>query len=194
MNGIDAEMFTPAPNKTKNARLTLLFTGVMNFGPNVAASMFLIKNVLQEVSTPLHLRIVGRNPAPELVALAQSSRVHDIEVTGMIPNIVEEYQRADLFVAPIWGSTGTKNKVLEALACGLPVLTTTDVTSGFTDPFPPVLACTDSHTFIARLRDIAKCPDVLGELGRAGREYACNLGWEARTARLISAMQPPSRS
>jgi glycosyltransferase involved in cell wall biosynthesis len=187
-NGVDVDTFRPdtggGQRRRRSGPLELLFSGVMNFEPNVRAVRMLVEEILPRVSAPVALRIVGKNPAPEVLRLAGGA-AGTVTATGAVEDIVGEYRRADLFVAPIYRSTGTKNKVLEALACGLPVVTTESVAEAFT-PRPAGLLAADSPArFAQTIEALAGRRELLESLGEAGvRSVGENFTWERRTTEL----------
>ncbi|WP_263368589.1 glycosyltransferase [Edaphobacter bradus] len=112
-------------------RNCIVFSGVMNYPPNADAAIFLLKLILpavRRVAPELEVLIVGREPAPELVNLAR--HYHDVTVTGAVDDIRPYLERADVFVAPLRFASGVQNKVLEAMAMEIPVVTTPVVASG----------------------------------------------------------------
>lgn len=124
-NGIDLNYFQPQDVPREPA--TLLFTGNYEYAPNVDAARRLAADLLPRVQARLQSRgiglklwLVGNAPPPELQALDSES----IRVTGRVPDIRPYLAQATLFVSPLRLGAGIKNKVLEALAMGLPVVAT----------------------------------------------------------------------
>ena len=102
----------------------ILYVGDMSWGPNISAAVFLAHEVLPELRGRLprvRLRIVGRNPAPEVRSLA---RLPGIEVTGGVPSIKPHLLDAQVLAVPLDSGGGTRLKILEAFAAGLPVVST----------------------------------------------------------------------
>jgi glycosyltransferase involved in cell wall biosynthesis len=120
-NGIDLAYFR-LPRVRHRAR-ALLFVGNYEYAPNVDAALLLARRVLPQVRQHMpdvRLWLVGNAPPPELEALAGDS----IKVTGRVPDVRPCLARASLFACPLRFGAGIKNKVLEALAMGLPVVAT----------------------------------------------------------------------
>jgi len=120
-NGIDLDFFKVEPSKREKARL--LFTGNYEYQPNLDAAMLLATEILPEVQAAipdLKLWLVGNAPPPELIALQSDA----IEVTGRVPDIRPYLAEATIFVCPLRLGAGIKNKVLEAMAMGLPTIAT----------------------------------------------------------------------
>ncbi len=121
-NGVDCAFIRPAVLREGGAPV-LLFTGDMGFEPNVQAACLLAQRVFPEVRH-LHpeaeLHLVGRNPGPRILAL----RAPGITVTGEVPDMIPHLHSATVYVAPLATGAGTRTKLLEAMAAGLPIVTT----------------------------------------------------------------------
>lgn len=119
-NGVDTTIFA-AKNHDYSHNHTLLFTGNMDYGPNVDAVVYFAEKILplvQEHFSDVQFVIAGQRPIPKVTALASSK----IKVTGFIPNLAEQYNAASVVVAPLRFGAGTQNKVLEAMAMAVPVV------------------------------------------------------------------------
>jgi glycosyltransferase involved in cell wall biosynthesis len=114
---------------------TLLFIGSFNYEPNIEGVLWFAKAVwprlLQRVGKPLRLVIAGPNPPPSIRALARPRRLSRlfgakgvIEVLGWVPELRPLYQAATLVVAPLRAGKGTRLKLLEAAAEGVPIVST----------------------------------------------------------------------
>lgn len=124
-NGIDLDFFNP---KADFAKLTddelpikrgaphMIFTGQMDYRPNVEAVCYFVDKILPRVrviNPDAHFTIVGRNPTKEVIALAGHGAV---TVTGSVDDVRGWIDAADLVVAPLQIARGIQNKVLEAMA------------------------------------------------------------------------------
>jgi polysaccharide biosynthesis protein PslH len=127
-NGIDLDKFsnpgtiTPDPYK-------IIYTGNMSYFPNTDGIVYFVTEIfpliLQQVPQA-RLTIVGQNPPAKVLRMHGGS----ISVTGFVPNIRDEYLKSSVSVAPIRFGSGTLNKILEPLALGLPVVSTTLAAAG----------------------------------------------------------------
>ena len=102
----------------------IVFTGAMNYPPNIVAADFLARLLLPRVRTvrpDTQLVIVGREPDPRVLGLAA---LDGVDVTGAVDDIRPWLQSAQVFVCPMLSGTGIKNKLLEAMASGLPCVAT----------------------------------------------------------------------
>lgn len=118
-NGIDTEFFKSS--KTEKT-FDLLFTGNMNYPPNVEAAVFLAKKVipLLKVDFPnIKLQIAGATPHPQVKSLANAN----VFISGWVDDIRVCYNLSKIFVAPMQIGTGLQNKLLEAMSMKMPCIT-----------------------------------------------------------------------
>jgi sugar transferase (PEP-CTERM/EpsH1 system associated) len=102
----------------------VVFVGQMDYLPNVDAASFFAKDILPKIRkshAALQFAIVGRNPSPRVLELAKLSGV---SVIGAVPEVQPYLENAVAAVAPFRICQGVQNKILEALAIGLPVVAT----------------------------------------------------------------------
>lgn len=105
-------------------RSAIVFTGAMNYQPNIDAALFLINDIfprIQAAHPEAELLIVGHSPVPALVAAGQRPGV---TVTGFVDDVRPYLERAAVFAAPLRFGAGIQNKVLEAMAMEVPVVAT----------------------------------------------------------------------
>jgi len=120
-NGIELERFQ-ASHSGRDEQ-TLLFVGNYEYPPNQDAARLLVERILPEVraqAPAAKLQLVGVNPSEWMRALEDDH----IEVTGPVPDVSPYLARATAFICPLRIGAGLKNKVLEALAMGAPVVAT----------------------------------------------------------------------
>ena len=165
-NGVDADRFQPGPEARESA--TLLFTGNFEYEPNVDAALWLAADLLpglRQQGLDAQLWLVGHAPPQALRALAGDQ----ILVTGRVPDLRPWLQRATLYVCPLRKGAGIKNKVLEALAAGCPLLATPLSADGIAieDGRHALLAERDAFpAAVRRLLDDAALRDGLALAGR----------------------------
>jgi sugar transferase (PEP-CTERM/EpsH1 system associated) len=120
-NGVDAAFFTP---RDAEKRFDLLFTGNMNYPPNIDSVLFLVHRVLPLVRRKrpgTSLLIAGVDPVQRVRELAERDPL--VTVSGWVKDIRDSYASAQLFVAPMQIGTGLQNKLLEAMAMRMPCVT-----------------------------------------------------------------------
>ena len=122
-NGI-YEAAAHAPIQRNDSRPpTIGFLGNMAYRPNVIGALSLHADVFLPLKAhipDLRLKIIGRDPVPEIVALASS----DVEVTGTVDDIWPHIDSVDVFIFPMTTGAGLQNKILEVMHAGKPVITT----------------------------------------------------------------------
>ncbi len=174
-NGVDAAFFRD-PDGPEPPRFRILFVGAMDYSANVDAAVWFTREVwpLLGGRSGLVLTFVGRSPAAAVRALADGSRV---QVTGTVADVRPFYREALLQVVPLRTGAGTRLKILESMAAGVPVVSTAVGAEGLrVRPGEHFLLAESPREFrdgIVRLLDDAELWRRLAESGRdlARREY-----------------------
>lgn len=120
VNGVDFEYFKPRLNSIVNN--AVIFTGQMDYFPNVDAVKYFCVDILPLIkkSIPdIKFYVVGRNPPAALKKICK-----EVVMVGFTEDIREYLAKASIYVAPFRIAHGIQNKILEAMAFGLPVVTT----------------------------------------------------------------------
>jgi sugar transferase (PEP-CTERM/EpsH1 system associated) len=196
-NGVDLEHYTPRPEQAEPRHL--VFTGVMDYLPNVDACEFFAREVLPQLAQrfpDVRFTIVGSNPAPRARALAA---IQGVTVTGFVDDTRAWLARASISVAPLRIARGIQNKVLEALAMGLPVVGTSSATQGIEGVAGRDFLVADSAAEqVQAIARLFEAPDEARALGRRGREFVeAHYAWEhvfAPLDRLLERLQPATGS
>lgn len=120
-NGVDMDHFTP---QDEQPSFDLLFTGNMNYPPNIDSVLFLVNKVLplvRRTKPDANLLISGVDPSPSVRELARKDP--RITVSGWVKDIRSSYAASRIFIAPMQIGTGLQNKLLEAMAMRMPCIT-----------------------------------------------------------------------
>jgi glycosyltransferase involved in cell wall biosynthesis len=166
-NGVDCEFFTAARPPESGARL--LFTGAINYVPNTDAVLYFCDEILPRVRAvrpDVSFAIVGRDPPERVRRLAGPS----ITVTGTVPDVRPWMRDAAVVVVPLRSGSGTRLKILEALASGCAVVSSSigceglEVTHG-----RDILIADRPDEFAAGVLRCLADPGLRARLGRGGR-------------------------
>jgi glycosyltransferase involved in cell wall biosynthesis len=169
--GVDADYFQPCKGEGERPA-TVGFLGSMDWMPNVEAVKWFagdIFPVLKEGVPGLRLLVIGRRPPPSIRALA--SQDAQIEVTGTVDDVRPFLARCDLLVVPLLSGGGTRIKIMESLAAGLPVVSTAIGAEGLGLVDGEHLLIADSGPeFVAAVSRLIADEELRQRLIAAGRE------------------------
>jgi polysaccharide biosynthesis protein PslH len=168
-NGVDNDYFGPAANSYDPE--TIAFIGRMDYYPNQECMFDFCAKVLprlQAVRPQLKLIIVGADPS---LAVQRLGMLPGVTVTGSVPDVRPFLRGAALMVAPLNIARGTQNKILEAMAAGVPVVTS-GVAAGGVDASSPehFLVASTPEEYTAAILRIIDEPAERKRLSLAGRE------------------------
>ena len=183
-NGVDLEYFRS--KGIAKQRGSIVFTGVMDYFPNVDAVMWFCDEVLPMVQrqTPeAVLTICGSRP---VAAVRRLAKRRGITVTGRVPDTRPYMDEAELFVAPMRMARGIQNKLLEALAMGLPCVASGAATRGAAVPDGEgILTADDPKEFAERIVCLLRDGAFRLKMARKARAAVeANYRWETQLARL----------
>jgi sugar transferase (PEP-CTERM/EpsH1 system associated) len=182
-NGVDAQSLRP--QATPSVTPTVVFCGVMNYAPNEQGALWLGRNVwplVRQKRADARLEIVGSDPSHQVRDLAV--RDGTITVTGRVPDVRPHLWAAAVGAAPLFTARGIQNKVLEAVAAGLPTVVTPVVREGLPDEVAAACVTADGASAFADaiVALLAMSPDE--RRAQALRADLAALSWERRLAPL----------
>jgi glycosyltransferase involved in cell wall biosynthesis len=170
---------------------SIIFTGVMDYAPNEDGALHLIQDIaplLRRAVPDLEILIVGRDPSRRLRQAASQSP--GVQVTGFVDDMRPYLERAAVCVAPLRYASGMQNKVLEALAMQVPVVSTSVVTEGLQvgGVEAPVLNARTAAEFAEATVRLLKSPDERARLSMRGRRFVENNFCWRRSAEQLERM------
>lgn len=183
LNGVDADFFSPdaaRPSPFGTGELPLVFTGAMDYWPNIDAVTWFAGEMLPALRgrfPALRLHIVGRSPAPAVRALASEA----VNVTGTVPDVRPYLQHAAAVVAPLRLARGIQNKVLEAMAMARPVVAAGSCVRAITgQDLPGLRAADDVEDYVERLSALLADRAAADAAGHGGRQFVLDAySWDA---------------
>jgi polysaccharide biosynthesis protein PslH len=178
-SGVDLERFRY--NDQNRDQATIVFSGRMAYFPNADAARFLVHEVLPYVRQQVpqvQLEIVGADPPANVQELAKQAGV---TVRGYVPDLAHVLQHATVAVAPIRTGTGIQTKVMEAMACGTPVVATPQALAGIEAQADLHALCAeDAPAFAAKLVQLLQDATLRQQLAQAARTWLeVRYTWEA---------------
>ncbi len=186
-NGVDVASLQPPDPPARSS--DVVFCGVMNYAPNEQAVLWLAHDIWPRVRArrpDATLTIVGSHPTRAIQSLANDTL--GIRVTGAVPDVRPYLWHAAVAVAPILTARGIQNKVLEAVAAGLPTVVTPNIMSSL----PPTIAdaCVAGNTANDLADAIAGLLEQSPEQRRAfaARAHVDALTWERQLAAVPSIL------
>ncbi|MEQ1907637.1 MAG: glycosyltransferase [Vicinamibacterales bacterium] len=188
-NGVDAEYWQP--DIQRSSAKTILFTGKMSYHANETAALRLLGRIMPIVWRSLpdaHVVLAGLDPSPDVRAHAADSRV---TVTGYVPDLRPHFHAARLVMAPLEYGVGIQNKVLEAMASGVPVVASNAACEGIgAVPDRDLLAGETDEELAAHAVALFGDEHRRQALARSGRRYVvANHDWVTLSQRLVAVYQ-----
>ncbi len=174
-NGVDVQYFSPQEWDPAAPRTNLVFAGSMDYSANIDAVLWFSKNIWPELSRQhpaLSFTVVGRDPSPDVRALAQDpAHGNRITITGTVPDVRPYYSGALATVVPLRIGSGTRLKILEAMAARIPVISTRLGAEGLDVEDGTHLLLADSPSeMITAVSRLAASPQLWQRLSRSARE------------------------
>lgn len=168
-NGIDTHFYRPSD---LNARpIDLLFVGAMSYVPNEEAVLYIYHKLipmLSERGLRPQVAIVGHSPGRKLRQLHSGS----FQITGRVADTREYYASAKIFVAPMFYGTGQQNKILEAMAMGVPVVTTSHANDAIgARPGVEIMIANSAEQFVEIMSNLMIDEDLRQQLASNARKF-----------------------
>lgn len=183
-NGVDAEYFSPAagyPDPYPASTKALVFTGAMDYWPNVDAVVWFAKEVLPRVMeehSGAVFYVVGSRPVPEVKALAGPGVV----VTGRVEDVRPYLAHAAAAVTPLRIARGIQNKVLEAMAMAKTVISSRQAMEGIAARVGEEILCADDAITFAAATNKALSGFDCGKAARA--RVIADYSWDANLSKV----------
>jgi sugar transferase (PEP-CTERM/EpsH1 system associated) len=183
-NGVDVDFFTPDETVMRDD-CTAVYMGDYKYFPNVDAVLYFAQEILPLIRAKrpdFKLTLLGKDPSPEIQALAGDG----VTVTGLVEDTRPYLQGSAVFVCPLRSGSGTRFKLMEALACGCPVVSTAVGCEGL-DAIDGehMLIRDDPQAFADAVIDLLGNPERGAAIGRAGRAWVVEKHAWSHSAALV---------
>lgn len=168
-NGVDLNYFHFRPESPRKSSV-IVFLGRMDYYPNIDGVQLFASAIfprVRKIVPQAEFRIVGSNPSAPIQQLA---KIPGITVTGHVADVRPHLLDAAVAVAPLRIARGTQNKILQFLAMGIPVVTTTQAAKGVeAEPGRDFLVADEPQAFADEVVRLLKDPGLRDNLADAGR-------------------------
>ncbi len=176
-NGVDTDFFYPQNSKLKNA---ICFVGSMQYIPNSEAAIWFATEIFPLIKKSIPdavFKIIGANPRKDLIMSA--GNIDGVEVLGRVNDVREYMSDCKVSVCPVKIAGGIQNKILEAMAMGIPVVTTPEGAEGIGADENILKVAVSNKEFAQKVIDIMKSNDMQKEISTKSRKFASdNFSWE----------------
>lgn len=170
-NGVDWEYFS-AGEKIDRDPATVIFSGKMSYHANVTMLMFLVREVMPIVwaeNPDVKLLVVGKDPSASVRTLGEHPA---ITVTGTVPDLRPYLRKATMAVVPLVYGAGSQLKLLEAMACGTPVVATPRAILALkAKAGQDLLVAEQPEEIAASILKLIENPDFSYHVGQNGQKY-----------------------
>lgn len=171
-NGVDTKKFYTLNKSPETKAPTIIFTGNMKYAPNVEAVKWFVNTCFPSILSEIpeaKFRIVGVNPAPDVLAL---EKIEHVEVVGFVEDLALEINEAKVAVAPMQSGSGIQNKILEAMACKTPVVTTKKGCEGLmAKSGEAIVVANKANEFAKDVISLLTDTKLNEEIGEGGHQY-----------------------
>ncbi len=183
-NGVDTTYFEPIPSIVR--QFDAAFVGNLGYIHNDRAAHYLIDEVMPLLSGDVRILIAGSRPSDWLNIKQRSN----IRVEGWTEDIRHHYQRANVLIAPIFTGSGQQNKILEAMAQGIPCITTSFVNESIgAIPNEQILIADTPKRMAGDIQQLKVNKDLWNQLSYAGRNFVKdNFDWSNATEPLLQKL------
>jgi glycosyltransferase involved in cell wall biosynthesis len=186
-NGIHADHYVAHEERIDLGDCALTFTGKMDYRPNVDAALWFTDDILPRISAELpqvHFYIVGQKPHPQLTELRSHAQV---EVTGWVPDVLPYLHATDVYVAPLRMGSGTRFKLLEAMAAGRAIVATSLAAAGLEHNNALIIADAPGD-FAQAIIDLLLDPAARAQRGTTSHDWVqTHYDWSVLLPRLLEA-------
>ena len=187
-NGVDPSFLSYHAHKAP--AYDVVFVGNLGYGPNKEAALYLVNTLQPELikmGLNINILLAGARPGNKLKRLAQPGKV---TVKGWVEDIREAYADGRILVAPMFSGLGQQNKILEAMAMGLPCVTSTMVNNAIgAEENREILVGDNAKDLAGHIYQLLTNDDLYQQLASAGKAFVqSHYKWEDQVAKLEAVL------
>ena len=184
-NGVDTTYYSAQPQQKQ---FDLIFTGNMGYMPNIDAAECIVKEIfpaIREKYPDIRIALCGANPSPRVLALES----RQVTVTGWVNDMREYYAKSRIFIAPMRLGTGLQNKLLEAMAMGIPCITSPLAATPLNaQANHDIMVCNSTLGYIDAIDNLLKDAGYYARIAQNGQAFVqANYNWE-HTSRILEEL------
>ncbi len=184
-NGVDLDYFHSSQPVPSKAPPRCVFVGVQNYEPNVDGIEWFCQEIWPAVKAQVpdaELDIVGKSPAPRVMALASQAGVN---VTGSVPDVRPYVENASVVIAPLRVARGIQNKVLEAMSMSRAVVSSMQALDGLDIADPPAEGVTTPSEWTKAVVTLMRDPEQRKPLEERGRQFVTDyFRWDTNVRKI----------
>ncbi len=186
-SAISVDDYASHPQMVDLGAHALVFTGKMDYRPNVDAALWLVNDILPLIRgrvPDVTVTLVGQQPSTRLNIL---SNIRGVVITGGVTSVVPYLSAAAVYVAPLRMGSGTRLKLLEAMAAGSPIVATTAAAAGLMpDAKAAMLIADGAQAFADAVIGLLTRPDKRADMIQAGKiAVRAHYDWSATAPALL---------
>ncbi|MBS0270373.1 MAG: glycosyltransferase [Proteobacteria bacterium] len=184
-NAADVDYYQPRPTDPPPDGRTLLFFGLLSYVPNIDGVLHFVENIwplIAKANPDARLKIVGKNPPPQLKALAGPR----IEFTGFVPDLRPHLASAAVVIVPLRLGGGTRLKIVEGMAMGKAIVSTELGAEGIeAESGRDLLIADEPQAFADAVGRLLAEPELAAQVGQAARKLAVRrYSWNSAAQKL----------
>lgn len=186
-SGIFVDDYAIPDKEIELSENAVVFTGKMDYRPNVDAMLWFADSILPKIPEA-NLMIVGQKPHPRIQHLPERD---NISLTGWVDTVPPYLHASDVYIAPLRMGSGTRLKILEAMATGCAIVATSIGAAGLSDEAKSTMVIADTETeFAEAIRQLLNDPGKRQELGECAKKMVkAQYDWAVLIPRLLNAYQ-----
>jgi sugar transferase (PEP-CTERM/EpsH1 system associated) len=174
-NGVD-DFFLKYKCNASLKEFDIVFVGNLSYAPNIESCIYLIEQIVpyfKAKNVEIKVLLSGATPSPTILNAIKN--ISNVVVSGWVDDIRESYCKGKIFVAPLFIGTGLQNKLLEAMALGVPCVTTPLVNNALNaKPNENILLATNKEAFFNQITTLLQNQEYYIQISKSAKKFVIN--------------------